>query len=206
MLDLLRLLLPQRCPGCGGQLGREPGLCRICRGRLRPQVEEHSPLSPRAEPHLVTLGRYAGVTRRAVRALKYSGARDVAQPLGQVLAAGVPASWAVQAVVPVPLHPSRQRQRGYNQAELLARAVAAELGVPVLPLLVRTRATAQQARQHAAGRRSNLAGAFAVRGALPGGSLLLLDDVLTTGNTLLACRDALDAAGAGPLKYAAVAR
>lgn len=206
MLDLVRLLLPHRCPGCGGQLGRAVGLCGPCRSRLRAQVEEYSPLHSRAEPHLITLGRYAGVTRRAVRALKYSGARDVAQPLGRALAAGVPASWALRAVVPVPLHPSRQRQRGYNQAELLARAVAAELGVPVLPLLVRTRATAQQARQHATERRGNLAGAFAVRGELPGGRLLLVDDVMTTGSTFLACRDALEAAGAGELRYAAVAR
>ena len=206
MIDLLRVLLPRACPGCGAQLGRAAGLCDRCRAELRPRVEWHSPLSAQATPHLVTLGRYQGVPRRAVRALKYGGARDVARPLGRALAAGVPASWQIAAVVPVPLHPSRQRERGYNQAELLAQAMAAELGVPCLPLLTRTRATAQQAKLHASERSSNLAGAFAVRGAVPPGTLLILDDVLTTGSTLLACRDALHAAGVTDLKYAAVAR
>lgn len=156
--------------------------------------------------HLVTLGRYQGVPRRAVRALKYSGARDVAGPLGRALAAGIPAEWGVVAVVPVPLHSSRQRQRGYNQAELLAQALAAGLGVPCSPLLIRTRATAQQARLHAGERGANLAGAFAVRGALPGGTLLIVDDVMTTGHTFLACQEALSRAGATDLKYAVVAR
>lgn len=206
MLDLLRRLLPRPCPGCGEQLGRATGLCTRCRAGLRSRTEQHSPLSPTPVPHLVTLGRYQGVLRRAVRALKYGGARDVAGALGSALAAGIPADWQVAAVVPVPLHSSRQRQRGYNQAELLAQAIAAELGVPCLPVLLRTRATAQQAKLHASERGANLAGAFRVRGPLPTGTLLLVDDVLTTGHTLQACRDALSAAGAGDLKYAVVAR
>lgn len=206
MFDWLRLLLPRSCPGCGGQLGAERGLCAGCRAGLRPRVESHSPLVGRPLPHLVTLGRYQGTVRRAVRALKYGGAQEVALPLGQALAAGVPAEWGVVAVVPVPLHRTRQRQRGYNQAELLARTIAAELGVPCLPLLERTRATAQQAKLHASERTSNLAGAFAVRGELPAGTLLLVDDVMTTASTLSACREALTAAGAQELKYAAVAR
>lgn len=206
MFDWLRLLLPRSCPGCGGQLGAERGLCAGCRAGLRVRVESHSPLVGRPLPHLVTLGRYQGTVRRAVRALKYGGAQEVALPLGQALAAGVPAEWGVVAVVPVPLHRTRQRQRGYNQAELLARTIAAELEVPCLPLLERTRATAQQAKLHASERVGNLAGAFAVRGEVPTGPLLLVDDVTTTASTLLACREVLVAAGADGLKYAAAAR
>lgn len=211
-LSWLRTLLPRPCPGCGEQLGRAPGLCAACTAGLRARVETHSPLVPQPGPHLVTLGRYAGPLRRAVRALKYGGAREVAGPLGQALGRGVPPGWGVGGVVPVPLHPSRQRERGYNQAELLAAAVAAELGVPVLPLLERTRATAQQAKKSGAERAENLRGAFRVRPGrvLPGVPLLVVDDVMTTASTLQACRDALLAAApanAGcELRYAVVAR
>ncbi|MBB5233348.1 ComF family protein [Deinococcus budaensis] len=207
LAGVLRALLPRRCPGCEAQLGREAGLCLACRAALRPRVETHSPLSSRPAPHLVTLGAYGGRTRRAVRALKFGGARDLAGALGGALAGGVPAGWQVGAVVPVPLHPGRERQRGFNQSELLGQALGAALGVPCVPALRRTRATAQQARLHAGQRGANLAGAFAVDARrLPPGPVLLLDDVLTTGSTLLACRDALHAAGVGPVYFAVVAR
>lgn len=204
--DLWRILLPRACPGCGAQLGQQTGLCRDCRASLRVRVESHSPLRPLAEPHLVTLGRYRGASRRAVRALKFGGARDLAGVLGEALAAGVPRDWGLKAVIPVPLHPSRLRQRGYNQAELLAREVARRLDIPCMDALSRTRATRQQALQHASGRQ-DMAGAFAVKpGKLCTGPILLLDDVMTTGNTLKACQDALYAAGATEIYVAVVAR
>lgn len=203
MLDFFRALLPRACPGCGEQLGRAAGLCATCRAGLRARVERHSPLCERAEAHLVTLGPYRGGLKRSVRALKYGGARDLAGPLGQALAAGIPADWAVQAVIPVPLHRSRQRERGYNQAELLAQAIAAELGVPSLNALTRTRATGQQAKRHATERQGSMKGAFALAGPLPSGPILLVDDVMTTGETLLACREALVGA---ELKFAVLAR
>lgn len=206
MQDFLRALLPRGCPGCDGQLGREAGLCAGCRAQLRPRVERYSPLSPRPQGHLVTLGPYRGVTRRAVRALKFGGARELAEVLGAALAAGVPAVWGVRAVVPVPLHPRRERERGFNQSALLAGVVAARLGVPCVPALRRTRATAQQARLHAAERVMNVAGAFqADPRLLPSGPVLLLDDVMTTGSTLLACRDALAGAGVKPVYFAVLA-
>lgn len=206
MLDLLRRLLPRPCPGCGAQLGREVGLCANCRSELHPHIELHSVLQPQVQPHLVTLGVYRGVTRRAIRALKYGGTRDLARPLGQALAGGIPADWQVCAVIPVPLHANRQRERGYNQSALLAQAIADALQVPYVPALVRTRATAQQAKQHAAQRAANLSGAFQVQGIVPSGTVLLVDDVMTTGATLLACRDALAKAGQSDVKYAVVAR
>lgn len=207
MLDFLRALLPRACPGCGAQLGREAGLCGACRARLLGAVSSHSPLQGAAAPHLVTLGPYRGMLRRSVRALKYGGARDLAAPLGRALAAAVPPEWQVAAVVPVPLHRSRLSQRGYNQAELLAREISAALGVPCCPVLTRTRATGQQAKRSADERRGQLSGAFALSGPLPQGVILLVDDVMTTGETLQACRDALGAAGLrAELKYAVVAR
>lgn len=204
---LARTLLPRVCPGCGRQLGPEAGLCRRCRAALTPQVQAHSPLCSRAEPHLVTLGTYRGPLRRSVRALKYSGARDLAGILGSALARGVPTNWGVTAVVPVPLHVSRQRERGFNQAELLARKLAQELGVPCVPqALTRRRQGVSQARQQGA-QRQHLHGHFQpdLR-SVPSGAVLLLDDVLTSGRTLLACRDALHEAGVEKLYYAVVAR
>ena len=200
----LRALLPQPCPGCGASLGASAGLCPSCLNALRPELLSHSPLTRRIEPHLVSLGRYTGPLRRSVRALKYGGSREVAGALGRALAAGVPPFWAPQAVCAVPLHPARQRGRGYNQAELLARALAAELGVPCRPLLRRTRSTRQQARLHAGERRANLAGAFEASGPAPP-RVLLIDDVLTTGSTLAECERVLRAAGAGQVFFAVVA-
>lgn len=206
LAGLWRTLLPRACPGCGAQLGVEVGLCGACRANLHARVESHSPLRLRPEPHLVSLGRYQGARRRAVRALKFGGARELAGVLGEALATGIPPQWGVGAVVPVPLHPSRQRQRGYNQAELLAREVARRLDVPCVDGLRRTRATRQQARQHAAGR-NEMAGAFAVGpDRLPGGPVLLIDDVMTSGHTLLACQDALHAAGTTAVYVAVIAR
>ncbi len=206
LAGLWRTLLPRACPGCGAQLGQEVGLCRVCRAALHARVESYSPLRPHPEPHLLSLGRYRGVGRRAVRALKFGGARELAGVLGEALAAGIPANWAIGAVIPVPLHPSRQRQRGYNQAELLASEVARRLDIPSVDALSRIRATRQQARQHAAGR-NEMAGAFVVKpGQLPTGPLLLVDDVMTSGSTLLACQEALYAAGASEIFVAVVAR
>ncbi|MFC3861973.1 ComF family protein [Deinococcus antarcticus] len=207
MLDWFRALLPRACPGCGGQLGREAGLCPRCRADLHSHVETHSPLHPHVTPHLVTLGAYRGVLRRSVRALKFSGVRDLAAPLGQALGAGIPAEWHVQAILPVPLHPRRLQERGFNQAELLARAIAREVQAPCLNALKRTHYTSAQAKKHAA-ERQHLTGAFQVTQPLPRGTILLVDDVLTTGLTLRACRDALIDAGIPmqSIKYAVVAR
>lgn len=202
----LRRLLPQPCPGCGAQLGAQVGLCAACRAGLHARVDNYSPLRARPQPHLVTLGEYRGVRRCAVRALKFAGARDLAGVLGGALAAGLPAEWTVAAIVPVPLHPSRRRQRGFNQAEVLGRAIAAHMGVPCVDALIRTRATTQQAKQHAA-QRDHMHGAFQARpGVLPAGAVLLVDDVLTTGSTLVACQRALQDAGVSDIYAAVIAR
>lgn len=104
----------------------------------------------------------------------------------------------------MPLHGRRKRARGYDQAGLLARAVAAELGVPLVAVLRRTRGTAPQARLDAERRRANVVGAFAAERV--GGGVLLVDDVTTTGSTLDAAARALLAAGAAQVFSLAVAR
>ncbi|WP_342622106.1 ComF family protein [Deinococcus maricopensis] len=173
---------------------------------LHAQVSAHSPLTREVTPHLVSLGTYRGVVRRAVRDLKYAGARDVSVPLGVALARGVPPAWAVEVVTSVPMPRAREAERGFNQSALLGRVIARELGVPYLPLLARTSAQAgQQAKVSGSERRAHLAGAFRAV-ATPPARVLLVDDVLTSGTTLAECAAALTAAGAQEIRFAVVAR
>jgi ComF family protein len=136
-----------------------------------------------------------------VHALKYDGLSALAEPMGQSLAPAL-VEWGItpDLLVPVPLHSSRERRRGFNQAALLARSLGERVDVPVAGrLLRRTRATSPQVRTAgAAARRANVAGAFAVaeQSRVPGRTVLLVDDVCTTGATLRACADALRTAGA----------
>jgi ComF family protein len=112
-------------------------------------------------------------------------------------------------LVPVPLHPRRRRERGYNQSELLARELGARTGLEVAArALVRRVDTPPQAGLSAAGRRRNVAGAFAVRRRtrVAGRVVILLDDVLTTGATALACARILREAGAAEVRLLSVAR
>lgn len=159
---------------------------------------------PHALAGIRVAAHYEGPLRKAIRALKFGGQRRLAGPLGDLLAEALRrAEWPVDMLIPVPLHVARQRERGYNQAALLARRCAARVGAPVREdVLRRTRATAAQTRLSAAERRDNLSGAFAVtaRGtAVMGRHIALLDDVTTTGSTLAAAAEAL-----APLRPAAI--
>lgn len=145
---------------------------------------------------------YDGPARDAVLALKFDGlgalARLMAVPMAECLVAWDP---PVSAIIPVPLSASRKRYRGYNQSELLAREVGRLAGLPVLAgVLERTRNTPPQVKQFDwQARRENVAGAFCVKGGVPGGGVLLMDDVITTGATLDACARVLCSAGGGPV-------
>jgi len=161
------------------------------------------PASQRLVAGIEAMHAYDGPLARAVAALKFEGALELAGPLGHVMASAdlLRQSWDV--VVPVPLHPWRALVRGYNQAALLARwtlhhaDLPEQARPPVRPrLLRRLRATAPQTAQDAVARRANLLGAFAADRAVAGLRVLVIDDVTTTGATLGACLDALRAAGA----------
>ena len=219
---LVDLILPPRCGGC-----HLPGswLCDICRRRIR-RLEE--PLcrrcgaeldSPRAscgcKGRLRALARlrsavaYEGPVESAVHRFKYQGWRKLAAPLAQLLAERlVVEGLAASTVVAVPLHPDRHRQRGFNQADLLARELTRRLDLREPPgHLVRIRATAPQVGNDRLHRWQNVRDAFAWRGpALEGRSLMVVDDVATTGATLEACASALKLAGAGPVIGVTVAR
>jgi ComF family protein len=153
--------------------------------------------------------------REAIHALKFGGRPVLATPLGRLLAeAGAralpapPADWA-DGLIPVPLHPARLAERGFNQAELLAAPCAARWRVPVLTrVLVRTRPTLPQTDLDPAARRANVRDAFRVPrpAAVEGRRLLLVDDVLTTGATVGAAARALRAAGAATVGVLTLAR
>ena len=207
----LGFALPQRCPGCGAPATARRVLCPSCRARI-PRLR--TPLCARClaagrEPSGCT--RHAGFTvftpwvfdehaAQVVHALKYGGRPSLAAPLGRTLGAAVPAVWRrPDFVLEVPLHPARERERGYNQAAALADALAGVLGAPRLPgALARVRFTPPQAKLGEAARRANVAGAFVVgrRSGLAGRRVLVVDDVMTTGATLEACLDVLGRAGA----------
>jgi ComF family protein len=150
---------------------------------------------------------YGGAVATAITAFKYRSRPDLARPLGELLVrVALPLAGAVDVVAPVPLHPTRLAERGYNQAALLARPVARALDVPFLPrLLERCRVTPKQAELDRAARDKNVTGAFRAQTLAGGARVLVVDDVRTTGATLSACEEALRHAGAALVKTLALA-
>lgn len=154
-------------------------------------------------------GKYQDPLRKAIRRLKYS--RDIG--LGDALAQHL--VWLAESnkikaeiIVPVPLGKKRQKERGYNQAALLARSLALICGIPIkTSALVRTRETASQVGLSLEERRLNVAGAFAAHSVkVKDKYVLLVDDVLTTGSTLEAAAEALHRSGARKIEAVVVAR
>ncbi len=150
--------------------------------------------------------------REAVHALKFGGKTALANPLGDLMAEAGPAVLPVEVVdclVPVPLHPTREAERGFNQSMLLARRVSRRWGIPVRPrALRRQRFTRPQTDLDADERRRNVRGAFALsrRAAVDGRHVLLIDDVFTTGATVSECARVLLDAGAATVGVLTVAR
>lgn len=153
--------------------------------------------------------------RSYIHALKYNGNTRLAEPLGRLLAQAYTRNgFQVDAIIAVPLHAERQKQRGYNHAQLLAEVCASLVGVPLYSDMVqRQRATPAQVGLSAGQRLQNMAGAFlctpafsAGTGALNGRRILIIDDVCTTGATIEACAAPLYAAGAAAVSGLVLAR
>jgi ComF family protein len=188
---LPRAELP-RCTRCWAP---GPGLCARCS------------TEPPAFEALRTPFRFDGAARRALLEAKFTGVTALLGPLADAAANAVPSTWACDVVVPVPLHRRRERQRGYNQAALLAGVIGERLGVEVRrDWLRRVRATPPQAGLTAEARRTNLTRAFTAESACVGMHVLLVDDITTTGATFEAAATALYGAGAATVSCLAIAR
>ena len=187
-------------PGFAAAEGDEPLACDECLALPRPWAQGRASLV------------YAGTGRRLVLALKHADRPDLTPALGRWLAVAVaPLVGPDTLVVPVPMHPLRLLRRKYNQAALLAAAVARAHGLHVLPAaLRRQRHTPMQDHRSVADRFANVGGAITVarrsQAALTGRKVLLVDDVMASGATLSAATEALEAAGAGPVVVAVLAR
>lgn len=154
-----------------------------------------------------SFGAYEGNLRELIHLFKYARMRSLDRPLGRKLAAALPREERIDLVVPVPMHWLRRWNRGFNQAERLARFVARRWNLPVCRGLRRVRSTPSQAGLTHVERRENMAGVFrAPRGKVDGRRILLVDDVFTTGATASACAVALKKAGARSVVLLTLAR
>jgi ComF family protein len=190
---LVSALAPPICAGCGAHAGAIEPLCGRCRGELR--WLRPDPANAGGVPVWAPLA-YEGPARGVVRALKFGGARGAAKAMAAQISANAPAGWLERGrLVPVPLHPARSRRRGFNQAERVAATLSLRTGLDVCDCLARA---GPRGTQVGRGRRERLAGiAGSVRVVearappAPAERAILVDDVVTTGATLVACARAL---------------
>jgi ComF family protein len=230
LVPLLAALAPPLCWSCGGPARSHEPLCRPCRAHLRFLSREPVELEG------VTVWApvaYEGPARDLVSGLKYRRAAGLAETLAGQIAASAPAALLTRraaadstsvpspvtaahtasspdvppSLVPVPITRARARRRGFNQAALLAAALARRTGLPLAGCLERRRPTAPQVGRGRQDRLKALPGAFALRPGLPAPErALLVDDVATTGATLAACAAVLREAGCGRVAALTYAR
>ena len=188
----LDLLYPRKCVGCG-RAGAF--LCDVCIAEA-PRAADTTGVGLQL---VLAPFEMKGAVQKAVHRLKYNGVRGLSHPMGIAMVQHLERHGvAPDLIVPVPLHRSRQRERGYNQAALLAREVGGWMRVPVdVGLLERTESAGPQARSASREeRQANVAGAFRARREAIGKSVVIVDDVTTTGATLQECAAVLRKAGA----------
>lgn len=205
----IETVYPKVCAGCGM---RGTWLCQYCVSTVpvaaqpisclrcgvpalgkRCACSDLDPLITRCRSAFV----YDGWTATAVKALKYHGEWARAEHLAPFMVSELEAFAPITGLIPVPLHPSREKSRGYNQAAILAERLKLITGIPVLKVLERTRKTSSQTSLSGVERARNVSGCFRLIDSWappPGGRYVLIDDVRTTGATLNACAEALHTA------------
>jgi ComF family protein len=202
-LDGLKMTPSPFCLCCGRFFdgSGESHLCAACLEK-RPSFVRHR-----------SVARYEGVVKDIILAYKYRGFEVLAGALGDFIIRNLGREddlWSgLEAIIPVPLHPAKERKRGFNQARLLARRLSQRTGIPIVNRrLVKVRATPAQTSLDARDREINLRGAFRVRklAGLAGKAVLLVDDVYTTGSTLRECSRALRRAGVKEVRAVTLAR
>jgi len=203
MAALLNVVAPPNCAACANAAPERLGFCAGC-GQPKP-----APPTEIAGVPIIAGSLYEGPLVPAIQAFKYSRRAELAPTLANLVR---PHTQGLEllpqdAWVPVPLHPRRLAERGYNQSALLARELSRGRSARYLPrLIARRSATLQQAALKRSDRASNVRNAFVVRGKERPGRVVLVDDVVTTGATVTACVDALASAGIPVLAIVAVAR
>ena len=223
-LGALDLIFPTRCASCGAP-GEAP-FCGVCADTLMPLpagcpvcgAPQDESLLPALRPRRCVHCRerapaftfatapylHGGALAEAIHRLKYERREDLGPALS-VLFEGC-ARPRSDCLAPIPLHPQRLRERGYDQARLLADGAAKRFGLPVVPLLTRVRHTGQQVGRDRAARERNLRGAFTASEKAKGRRVCIIDDVLTTGATAAAAAEALLNAGAARVEVRTLAR
>lgn len=200
--SLLDLVFPPRCEVC--RKGSEEALCTECFSQIKfmkPQLGIYS------------ASAYDGVLRTALHRFKFQKRKNLADPLGVLLVKYLSHTPELKIdemdfIIPVPLHRRRQRERGYNQAELLARVVSRYYEVPVIPALERVKDTHPQFDLPRESRFTNIKGAFKISDsrAVYNKQILLLDDIYTTGSTIAECSKTLKIAGARRVEILTLSR
>lgn len=209
LFSLLHLFFPRRCVVCGASLQEgEEGICMRCSmdmPRTHYHLHEDNPVErmfwgkmPLERGTSFFFYHKGSGFRQILHLLKYGERQDLGEIMGRYMAAELSASGffsGVDVIVPVPLHPRRQKMRGYNQSECIARGVSTVTGIPMdIVSVVRTKHTETQTRKSSHDRWENVNGIFSLRRAeaFAGKHILIIDDVLTTGATTTACADAFD--------------
>ncbi len=232
---ILEVMLPSSCCYCHSSVGnsRIPHFCASCwsdftllhgpfcptcgRPFESPETLSHSPehscLSCRQYPphfdQALSIGLFEGSLREAVHQFKYRPCQSLGKPLGDWMATGINVLITIDMIMPVPLHVQRLKQRGFNQALLLAHRMSARKGIKLnIDNLARVRPTRPQVELTGEERKKNVAGAFMLRrpGDVENRHIVLVDDVFTTGATMNECAGVLKKAGASQVTALTLAR
>ena len=209
---LLDFSFPPQCALCKGELDTcfSP-VCEKCYDSLvlLPHQRLFDPVYEGAFSAAYAVWTFSDPFQELVHLLKYGNRPVVGTALAKRMAAMlIKDAWAnIDGLVPVPLHSTRKRERGYNQSEVIGKELSRRLGIPLeTGLLKWIRQTATQTKLNRAARAKNLLGAFQVCRCVAGRRLLLLDDVFTTGSTVDKCANMLMEAGAGEVRVLTAAR
>jgi ComF family protein len=210
---MLDFVFPPLCAGCGEYCERPSLLCNTCLGKIQTyenpfclncrQMIGDLPECPTCAEKsflLFAYGNYVDPLKEIVAQFKFKGVTGPIPTIGEALCSQFRdqiAMLGVHALVPIPLHTSREHERGYNQAELFAKALASELDIPVdMQIIVRTKKRKEQARLLDHEREINIRGVFeAIADAEAGETVILVDDVVTGGHTVSEAKRILEAAG-----------